>query len=586
MKRSVWMMLVRGTLGCGLLAGLAACGEQAPKGSEAGEDDGGVDDSDDDDSEGSGEEAGTEGPAEDDVDDSGADTSVADEGGEDPVHLEVDCPEPKLGEPVLRLLTREEFTNTVNDIFPAIAGQWQNALPANSVSHTGFDNSAGTVMGNQNAQKLLETAESVADAVTGTALANLLPCSTAAADAACATEFIASYGRRLFRRPLTAAEQERYLAFFDSALAQSDFATAIKWITVGLLQSPFAVYRSEIGIDMGNGTRQLTPHEIATELAYLYTSSTPSEALLAAADAGNLGDLRVLVDEMLATERGRAALQRFFEGYLSYTSVASVGRPAISEFTNVNRDMVAETRAFIDAVVFEQGGGLRELLTTPTTHPSTALAAYYGLPAPATDYAAVERPDGYGVGVFSQGSFLAAHASSDASSPTRRGLFAYTKLMCMPEPPLPNDVPQLSSPQPGVYTTRQRYEMLHGQLGSTCAACHSLFDPIGFAFEHFDEGGRYRATEAGLPIDATGTIRALQGGELSFDGVEELMIGLAENRVVYQCFSAYLGTFAFGTTTSCLAPSHAAELEAGTIGIAEAFAALSQEPHFTTRAVR
>src|SRR5690606_36524217 len=230
--------------------------------------------------------------------------------------------------------------------------------------------SATTALGNQSAEKLLETAESVADALTGPALANLLPCSTSAADAACAAEFISKYGRRLFRRPLRAEEQERYASFFESALAKADFATALKWVVVGLIQSPNAVYRSEIGQDMGGGSRQLTPHEIATELSYIYTSSTPSEALLGAADAGSVGDLDALVHEMLASERGKAALQRFFEGYLAYTSVSSVARAGIPEFTNVRADMVRETRAFIDTVVFQQQGGLRELLTTPSTNPS------------------------------------------------------------------------------------------------------------------------------------------------------------------------------------------------------------------------
>ena len=62
--------------------------------------------------------------------------------------------------------------------------------------------------------------------------------------------------------------------------------------------------------------------------------------------------------------------------------------------------MVQETRAFINQVVFQNAGGLEDLLTGNTTNPSRALAAYYatgnmytgGFPTPASDYASVTRP--------------------------------------------------------------------------------------------------------------------------------------------------------------------------------------------------
>jgi len=224
------------------------------------------------------------------------------------------------------------------------------------------------------------------------------------------------------------------------------------------------------------------------------------------------------------------------------------------------------------------------LLTSTSTNPSASLAAYYGYSAPSSDYASIERPAGSGVGVLSQGSFLATHAGADASSPTRRGLFSFTRLLCQVPPPLPDDVPNLDPPQPGVRTTRQRYEDIHGQAGTACQSCHIAFDPIGFAFEHFDEGGRYRDTEQGLEIDATGTVlNANREPLFAFDGQAELMAGLVELDVTYQCFSAYMATYAFGTASSCLAPTRAADLRAGSIGLVEAFAAIASEPHFTRR---
>ena len=55
-------------------------------------------------------------------------------------------------------------------------------------------------------------------------------------------------------------------------------------------------------------------------------------------------------------------------------------------------------------------------------------------------------------------------------------------------------------------------------LNSVCASCHAKMDPIGFALEPFDAVGRWRTTDAGLPINASG---ALPSGAL-FDGPGEL----------------------------------------------------------------
>jgi hypothetical protein len=69
----------------------------------------------------------------------------------------------------------------------------------------------------------------------------------------------------------------------------------------------------------------------------------------------------------------------------------------------------------------------------------------------------------------------------------------------------------LAVPSPGSLTTRQRFTE-HSQ-NPACAACHQLFDPIGFVLENYDGYGRWRTEDNGQPIDAHGV---LQG--TSFDG--------------------------------------------------------------------
>ncbi|MBV9950266.1 MAG: DUF1588 domain-containing protein [Myxococcales bacterium] len=504
-------------------------------------------------------------------------------GGSSPVSA-ASCTQSSPGTSILRLLTRAEFDRTMNDIFPQLKGQWTDSLPSDTVSDaTGFDNDGAAVVGNQLASALLDTALSIATAVTGTTLATTLPCAATSADHACAETFLGQYGRRLFRRSLTSAEHDRYLAFFDASKAKSDFPTALKWMTVGLIQSPSAVYRREIGVDAGKGVRNLNAYEIATELAYTYGGSTPSADLLAKADSGNLGDLVAAAKSLLATDAGKQALQHFFDGYLAYTRITSVQKPNIQGFAGLGNDMLNETRAFIDDVVFQKGGGLKELLTAPTTNPSQRLAQYYGFPAPSQDYGEITRPSGRGLGILAQASFLATHANANASSPTQRGLFPYLRLFCHQKLMPPDNVPAIGSPQPGVLTTRQRYENVHAAM-TPCSTCHKHWDPIGFGFEHFDEGGRYRDTESGLTIDSSSDVPNDDLTPLfTFKDEETLVTGLAQQPAVYDCFTGYLATYAFGTSESCLGAAEVSGLKSGTVGIADSFAKLVAEPHFTTR---
>jgi len=507
--------------------------------------------------------------------------------------LTVACPTPALGAPMLRLLTRGEMVNTLNDIFPSVAGKWTSTLPAATVSSFGFDNDAHSAVGSQFAQLMLDTATSLATAVTGTALSGILPCSQSSPNHACAETFLNQYGKRLFRRPITTAEHDRYLAFFDASLAKSNFTSALKWMLIGLVQSPNAIYRSEIGTVASDHTRHLTAYEEATALAYTFGGSTPSADLLAQADSGDLGDLRAVARNLQSTDAGKQAFMRFFQAYLGYTSVTSIQKPNITAqnnvpgFNEVAADMIKETEAFITDVVVNKGGGLKELLTAPTTNPSAKLASYYGFPAPPSDFASLMRPAGRGYGILAQGAFLATHASSDSSSPTKRGLFPFYRLFCQPTRTPPPNVPQIGQPMPGVMTTRQRYEVAHAPASSSCGSqCHRYWDPIGFGFEHFDEGGRFRDTESGLPINSAASVPDPNNPDnalFSFAGEEDLVSGLANLPVANQCVAAYLATFAFGSGEACIGSSQVANLQAGTVGLAEAFVQLANEPHFTKR---
>jgi hypothetical protein len=335
---------------------------------------------------------------------------------------------------------------------------------------------------------------------------------------------------------------------------------------------------------MSGAQRKLTPIEQAGELSYMFTGSTPTEDLLTKAEAGNLGEPAAVAKTLLTSAQGKQHLLRFFESYFGYSNVLSKAKPKVQDFPKLATDMLSETRAYLDSVVFQNNGNLKQLLTANTTNPSAALASFYGFPAPASANQSVQRPAGKGIGILAQGSFLASHSNSEASSPTQRGVFVYRKLFCQPSLTPPPGVPQLDT-APVTHTTRERYEVAHMTQGQSCTACHERFDPIGFGLEHFDEAGRYRDKEGDYPVNSAASMMGSDRKEwFKFASEEELVTQIAQQEVTRQCFASYLAGFAFGFAKgsdgeTCLGSGSSGE----SLSIVDAYAALAKAPHFTTR---
>jgi hypothetical protein len=120
-----------------------------------------------------------------------------------------------------------------------------------------------------------------------------------------------------------------------------------------------------------------------------------------------------------------------------------------------------------------------------------------------------------------------------------RGKMVYERLLCGQLPPPPPDVPEPKPPADGL-TTRERFAE-HGN--QECAkGCHSIIDPLGFAFEHYDGIGKFRQTDAGKPVDASGKI-PLDGAEKSFANARELTRLLADSPEAQRCFATQMSRF-------------------------------------------
>jgi hypothetical protein len=492
------------------------------------------------------------------------------------------CAVSRVGAPVLRRLTRRQIENTYRDAFPQLGSEWSGFALNDVSSALGFNNDSSVlVVSLQTSEQLLASTEQLADLLTHPVrIAALAACASNQLDGACAEQVLSTGGERLFRRALRADELQQYTSLYKDIATASDDRSALKWSLVALLQSPHTLYRTELG-DLASDKHELDAHELASELSYTFTDSPPDAELRQLAARGELARAEVRVaqaERLLQTERGHEVVREFFRQWLRYGSVGTADRPLVPGFAAVRGKLIEETERFIEQVVYRDEAGLRGLLTSQSTLVDAELAAYYGYNTLGMSWTSVLRPAGQGIGVLAQGALLASASNVAATSPTQRGLRVLERLLCQSKPRPPANVPPLESSDPSSYrTTRQHYEQAHAR--GACAGCHVQFDPLGFAFEHFDSGGRYRTEEAGEPIDASGEWR-----ELAFADQEQFVEQLASSAQVSDCVSGLLVQYALGGAGGavCLAEDARTAFREGASWV-DTFAQLAATEHFVRR---
>lgn len=365
-------------------------------------------------------------------------------------------------------------------------------------------------------------------------------------DAQCFDEFVRSFGRLALRRPLSDEEVATYGVFLPFATedvpgVDNDFYTAVSLAVTAFLQDPEFLYRIEAGTPTTDpDVFKLDDYEIATRVAYLFWGSTPDDALIADAEAGRLAEAETraeVIERILTDDKAMGQLHRYHAMWLGYRAIPHEA-DLISAFN-------AETTALIDRVVFEDRDAYTSLFTASETYVDTALAQHYGLEAPAGGEGWVSYgPDR--AGILSHGSVLAAFSKFTDTSPTQRGIFIAERLRCneipAPPPTVDADNPPGNADDPNA-CKEERYA-IHNELES-CAACHSLMDPIGMGLENYDIAGRFRLTDDGKPDCEISGVGELPGVG-SFSGPGELAARLVESGELERCATEQYLQFALG----------------------------------------
>lgn len=430
----------------------------------------------------------------------------------------------------LRRLTVFEYQQTIKTLFgPGITvpNDLEPDTPINGLTAIG---SSSLSLSSSGVTKYEAASTSVAEQIMrdGDKRFRIVPCQPVGDGEACARQFIETFGYKLWRRPVTSKEIDRYAQLTMSAQQEleGDFWRAMEFCLIAMMQSPNFVYRVELGQpDARKPERfKLTQYEIATRLSYLIWGTSPDAELLQLAKEGGLESptqVKAQAQKMLADPRARVAMRHFWEEHLELHKIKNLSKdktlyPMMNE--QLAQSMVEETLHTLDDLVFGQNADLRTMFTTRKTFLNEQLINFYGVqpqqaPSGEQPFVPFEHPaSSPRQGILTHASLLAINAHPVVTSPTHRGLFIRQSLMCKTVPAPPDDVstelPE-ANPDNGPVTLRQRIEN-HIFAKDRCKGCHVFMDQIGFAFEHFDAVGQYRTKDNGLEIDSTGSLEGVE----------------------------------------------------------------------------
>jgi len=387
-------------------------------------------------------------------------------------------------------------------------------------------------------------------------MAGLLSCKGGEDPTTCTNRFIDDFASRAFRRPLDGQEKEGLRAVYAFGAKVSP-TEGLKMVVSAILQSASFLYRTELGKTNTAGpgqTIELTAHELASSLSFLFLNSIPDAELRATADNGSIFEAEVFkrqVERLLKTPRVQEHLTTVYLKWVGL-GLGISGDLAGQEMEltpALKLSLEQETRLFFRDLL-GNGGTVADILTSRKGFADKTLATHFGVQgSTGMDFTPVTYPAGQRAGILTLGGVVARYSLGHAE--VFRGKFVRDEFLCqeIPAPPDTEEVEKETKAAENLPTREQaRLRLAH----STCGACHVHMDPIGLAFGHYDALGRYKTTDkSGAPIDARGELS--ESGEAAIDGPLKNAVDLGEklsrSTVARTCIETKMLGYALGRMT-------------------------------------
>ena len=351
-------------------------------------------------------------------------------------------------------------------------------------------------------------------------------------DTACARTILATLARRAYRRPVTDADVRPLMARYEAGRSQG-FEAGIEQGVRLILANPKFIFRTETAPVAG--TQRVTDLELASRLSFFVWSSIPDDELLTLAAQNRLSRPTVLAQQvrrMLKDPKSRALVDNFASQWLMLRNLKG-HQPNPQDFPNFDNELRQafrqETELFFESIMREDRSVL-DLLNANYTFVNERLARHYGIPnVYGSHFRRVTLSNEARRGLLGQGSILTITSYPNRTSPVLRGKYILENILGTPPSSPPPNVPTLKENDEGGPPESVRARLELHRKNPTCASCHAIMDPLGFALENFDGVGTWRLKEDGGIVDASGKL--VDG--TAVDGPVTLRQGLVRRREMF-----------------------------------------------------
>ena len=332
---------------------------------------------------------------------------------------------------------------------------------------------------------------------------------------ACARSIVTDLATRAYRRPVEATSDEvaQLMAFFDKGEDLGGFEMGVQYAIARMLMDPRFLYQvEEPPAEAAPGTLYaVSDLELDSRLSFFLWSSIPDAELLSLAEQGQLHEKDVLmkqVKRMLADPKSQALTKNFAGQWLHLRTLAGVTPEADNFDENLREAFTQETEQLFSYVVNEDRPVI-ELLDADYTFANERLARHYGIDGVYGSYfrKVPLNEESHRRGLLGHGSILTITSTASRTSPVIRGSWILENLLSAPVPaPPPGVETNLDGDGDSAVTTSVRERLEAHRADPSCASCHSVIDPVGFALEHFDSIGGWREFDGDTKVDATGIL--------------------------------------------------------------------------------
>lgn len=510
---------------------------------------------------------------------------------DNPLRSEMCSQEPSAGYRTLRLLTREQYKNSVDHLL-GIEFEDVFQLPQDSRSGNYVNNNDLAILRGEIYTAYLGAAEQAAGMA---AEANFptLNCGSNFNETCVEQQLLGEFAKRVLRRELTTDEAATFREMANGMSTEGDIKAGIELAITAMLSSPQFLYRHEIGeaSNVGADIFALSSYEMAAWISYTFAKTTPSALpeLWQAAENNALqtpDQIRTQLSALLDEPEAETILKEMVNAWLRTERLDNFGKnpELFPNYTDLVPHLREELGLNFANVMLSEGESFASLYAPGATHVNSALANHYGIAPPGGNgFAKVATPERGGL--LLSGAFLAAHGDNDEASPIRRAVYVRRDMLCqdMPDPPEGVDVGRnnkagelgefLDAP-----TTTNRMAFHRLTEDGTCLECHAeLINPLGFGLEDYDTVGRFRTEDLnGNSINALGalyspyldlqffgdperdvTYHVFEGGQ----GLAEMLATGEASELAKSCLAMQVLSFSSGINVASITNSERPEVD-------------------------